>query len=214
MKKYLLLTLPAMAFAAPAFAQDAAPVGGLRIEATVGYDNIGVEDDDFTSDDPRVAQPGGDIDGAVFGGTIGYDFAMGPMMLGIDAEVTETTGDREFFAIVTGTTPRAVAQVDFGRDLYVGGRATFAMSETINAYVKAGYTNLRASLSVTDDAVQAVLDDLEDSDLDTNLDGIRGALGFAYSPEGRAYYGVEFRYSNYENGVDRKQANLVVGFRF
>lgn len=210
--KHYLLALPVICFAAPAYAQDAA-AGGFRVEAMVGYDRIGVGDD-LEDDDPTVAQGTGDIEGAFYGGTIGYDFGFGGVLVGVDAEFTQSDGDRVIF--FNAGPPRGVqplAEVEFGRDLYIGGRATFAVGPTFNVYGKVGYTNQRVSIQVADDNLQDELDEL-DMDDDTTLNGVRGALGLSYAPEGRASYGIELRYSNYENGVDKKQAALVVGFRF
>jgi outer membrane immunogenic protein len=205
MKKYLLLAAPALAFAAPAYAQDAA-VGGFRIEALVGYDQIGIPDEEFEADPAQIT---GKIEGALYGGSVGFDFGMGAVMLGVDAEFTETTGDRTIYN-VEGPTD---VVVKFGRDLYVGGRLTTAFTDNVKGYVKAGYTNLRVSGSTGDEDLDEAIEDL-DLDVDENLHGVRGAVGVTFAPEGPTYYGAEFRYSNYESDVDRKQVALVVGYRF
>jgi len=45
--------------------------------------------------------------------------------------------------------------------------------------------------------------------------GVRGALGAQYgNNEDATYYGAQYRYSNYEQGVIRHQAGLFVGTRF
>jgi outer membrane immunogenic protein len=217
MKKYLLLAAPALALATPAFAQDGdTRVGGFRVEGIVGGDRIDINEDesDLERGDPR-----GNIAGAFYGGSIGFDIGTGPAMFGIDAEYTETTADRGIFADVDPTSNvliREIASVEFGRDLYIGGRATFAVSNSVNFYVKGGYTNFKAAVKLAEDDLQDELEkELGDEDPASTLDGLRGALGFQYSPGGsNTYYGLEGRYSNYESGVDKKQIALVVGLRF
>lgn len=212
--RYLLMALPALALAAQAQAQETA-VGGFRVEALVGYDQFSDSDEEEAPVSARPSQPTGNVKGGFYGGGVGYDIGMGGVLLGVDAEYTDTTADRRIFGL-TGTgagTVTTFGNVKFGRDLYVGGRATFAASPTFNVYVKAGYTNLRVSLDPAEDQFADELDAL-DLDLDANLDGVRGGLGLQYAPEGRAYYGLELRYSNYQDDLERKQVALTVGYRF
>jgi len=210
MKNYLLLALPALAVAAPAAAQDA-PTGGFRVEVLAGYDNVGV--DEFEDEDDSVAQPTGNINGAVFGGGIGYDFAMGNVMLGVDAELTDSTADRGIFADTDELGIVRVATLKFDRDIYVGGRLTAAFTDQVRGYVKAGYTRQRV---IVGSPIEEVEDAFDEEDIQTsgNLDGVRAGIGVQYSPDGNAYYGGEFRYSNYEADVDRKSFVFVVGYRF
>lgn len=183
MKKILFATAASAAFlaATPAFAQEAAPaVAGPRVEALVGYDRV------------RVA---GEKDGgALFGIGAGYDFAVGNgVSFGIDAEASESTqkeGDAD------------IAQVKAGRDLYAGGRLSFAVSPVSNLYVKAGYTNARFKATDGEDSYAA------------NADGFRIGAGGQYGIGGKAYVGGEYRYSNYEAGLTRHQLALTVGTRF
>lgn len=183
MKKILLATAASAAFlaATPAFAQAApAAPAGPRVEALIGYD--------------RVKALGEHDGGVLFGIGAGYDFAVGNgVSLGADIEATESTqkvGDPD------------VAEVKAGRDLYAGGRVSFAVSPKANLYVKAGYTNARFKAT-------------EDSDtFADNFDGFRVGAGGQYSLGGKAYVGGEYRYSNYEAGLSRHQVALTVGTRF
>ncbi len=184
MKKILFATAAASAAflsAAPAMAQDAAPaVAGPRVEALIGYDRL------------RAA---GEKDGGVlFGIGAGYDFAVGNgVSLGADVEATESTqkeGDED------------IAQVKAGRDLYAGGRVTFAVSPQANLYLKGGYTNARFKATDGEDTYAA------------NADGFRLGAGGQYNVGGKAYVGGEYRYSNYEAGLSRHQVALTVGTRF
>ncbi len=103
---------------------------------------------------------------------------------------TQKEGDEDF------------AEVKAGRDLYAGGRATFAVSPTANLYLKGGYTNARFKATDGEDRFAE------------NVDGFRIGAGGQLTLAGKAYVGAEYRYSNYEAGLSRNQVALTVGTRF
>jgi outer membrane immunogenic protein len=182
-KKILFASAASAAFlaATPALAQDApAAPAGPRVEALVGYD--------------RVKALGDHDGGVLYGIGAGYDFAVGNgVSIGADIEATDSTqkiGDED-----TGA-------VKAGRDLYAGGRLSFAVSPTANLYVKAGYTNARFKAVEDGDTFAA------------NFDGFRLGAGGQVAVSGKAYVGGEYRYSNYEAGLSRHQLALTVGTRF
>jgi outer membrane immunogenic protein len=181
-KKILFATAASAAFlaATPALAQDALAVSGPRVEAVVGYDRVKID---------------GEKDGgALLGVGAGYDFAVGNgVSLGADIEASESTqkeGDED------------IAQIKAGRDLYAGGRATFAVSPSANLYLKGGYTNARFKATDGEDTFAE------------NVDGFRVGAGGQMTLTGKAYVGAEYRYSNYEHGLSRNQVALTVGTRF
>ena len=186
---YVLVAGAALAgLAAPA---AAATTSGGRVEAIVGWDHGSVSLDDFGINDSVNA------DGILFGIGAGYDFAVSETAsLGIDLEATESTADLE-----AGDPDDT--RISVGRDLYVGGRATFAVSPAANLYVKAGYTNAR--LKISDDSGFSASE---------NGDGIRGGVGAQFMIGGNAYVGAEYRYSNYEADISRHQVVGNIGFRF
>ena len=189
MKKLAFCLLAGTAFIAANPAAAAAPSGG-RIEALVGWDHPSIGLEDFGVDDNINS------DGIVFGIGAGYDFAVGQSVsLGIDVEASESTADFDFDDGVN------TAELSIGRDLYVGGRISFAAGANANVYVKAGYTNTRVSaeLNGTSDAA--------------NADGVRGGIGAQFNLGGNAYVGGEYRYSNYEADLSRHQVAVVFGFR-
>jgi outer membrane immunogenic protein len=181
-KKILYATAAAAAVigATPALAQDApAAPTGPRVEAVVGYD--------------RVKALGEKDGGVLFGVGAGYDFAVGRgVSLGADVEATDSTQKES----------AGGASVKAGRDLYAGGRATFAVSPTANLYVKAGYTNARFK---ADDGIDT---------FSRNFDGFRLGAGGQIAVSGKAYVGGEYRYSNYEDALSRHQVAMTVGTRF
>jgi outer membrane immunogenic protein len=124
--------------------------------------------------------------GVLFGLGAGYDIALGnTVSLGIDAEATDSTAKKDGLST--------------GRDLYAGGRVNFGISPKANLYIKGGYTNGRLKASGLSGA---------------NLDGFRVGAGGQMLVSGKAYVGAEYRYSNYELGVDRHQVALTLGTRF
>jgi outer membrane immunogenic protein len=133
--------------------------------------------------------PGADgfhSDGVLFGVGAGYDVAINDSIsLGADVEASDSTAKKD--------------GVSTGRDLYAGGRVNFAASPTFNFYVKGGYTNARFKESGFGGA---------------NFDGFRVGGGGQLTITGKTYVGAEYRYSNYELGVDRHQVALTVGTRF
>lgn len=197
MRKYVLAGLMAAAtFATPAFAQDApAPsIGGFRVEAVTGYDAAEINDD---SDG-----------GLVYGLGVGYDFQVGRRgILGIEAEATDSTNDgcvTDFLQPGDSICARA------GRDFYVGARAGVMVSNRVQLYARAGYTNARFKLDY-EDGTPTTTADFSISD---ELDGVRVGAGGQYRIGSNAYLGAEYRYSNYEAGSDRGQFVGTLGFRF
>lgn len=179
MSKFLFATAATAAFlaATPVMAQTAP--AGPRVEAIIGYD--------------KVKALGESDGGALFGIGAGYDFGVGPAIsLGADVEATESTQKES----------GGGAEVKAGRDLYAGGRVSFAVSPTANLYVKGGYTNARFK---ADDGIDSFSE---------NFGGYRLGAGGQLAVHGKAYVGGEYRYSNYEDGLKRHQLALTAGTRF
>jgi outer membrane immunogenic protein len=183
MNKFVTLCASAVAFAAVAAPASAAVQSGGRVEAVVGYDAV------------KIDLGGGldaDANGIVYGLGAGYDFAVSPTVaLGVDVEATDANTDFE-----AGTN-----RVSAKRDLYAGARLTTALSDKVNLYLKAGYTNARLKIETAT---------LTDSG---NGDGVRGGAGIQFAIGKNAYVGGEYRYSNYEADFSRHQGVLTVGFR-
>ena len=194
MRKFAIAAaLLAGTIATPALAQDNNNLGGFRIEGLVGYDHPSIEDEN--------------ADGIVYGVGVGYDFQAGNAVFGIEAEATDSSADESLTGVaLAGDTLRVRA----GRDLYVGGRAGFGIGGNSLIYAKAGYTNARVRVDYEDGTVGTVNDFTESG----NLDGIRAGVGAQIGIGSNAYLRTEYRYSNYEAGVDRHQVVGGVGFRF
>ena len=171
MRMIYAAALVAAVSATPAFAQDApAAFNGGHIEAIGGYDSI---------------SGGGDSEsGVAFGIAGGYDFRSGGAVFGIEAEATESTVED--------------AGVEAGRDLYIGGRVGGVVGGRGLLYVKAGYTNARASFGGTG----------------ITFDGIRAGAGVEWLVGRNFSLRAEYRYSNYDSDLSRNQGIVGLGFRF
>jgi outer membrane immunogenic protein len=189
----VVASLAAVSIAAPALAQDSgrAPFTGFKVEGLAGWDH------------PRV--PGDHANGVTYGVGAGYDYQTGGVVLGIEGEASDSTTKRCVggFAIA-GDNLCASA----GRDLYVGGRVGAAVAPNTLLYAKAGYTNGRINTDYTTPTGVGAFRDHR------NLNGFRVGGGIEQSLGGNAYVKAEYRYSNYEQNVDRHQVVAGVGFRF
>jgi outer membrane immunogenic protein len=224
MRKYILAALLAGSAAAPAFAQDAAPFTGLRVEGIAGYGQLGTgEDSDEGVDNDD--QQDETIEGAVFGVGVGYDLNLGTLVAGVEGEFSESTGKQESDETINGINFNS--RVETGRDLYVGGRLGFLAAPTTLVYGKAGYTNT---------SIEARTEGGGDRfELDSNVDGWRLGAGIEQLLGPNAYGKLEYRYSNYNNldfsddfdlddleaedidteiDLDRHQLVVGIGFRF
>ncbi len=198
MKK--LISAAALATAtlsSPALAQDAGFEGG-RVELLGGYDIV--EGDE----------------GFVYGIAAGYDVAVGQGVIGVEAELNDSTV-REVYsdALVAGDE----LEIGAGRDIYVGARLGFAAGPRTLLYAKAGYTN---------GAIDIAYDDGTTADkARVKGDGYRVGAGIEQKLKlfGEGSYGkVEYRYANYGNveyagtsvaaNIDRHQVLFGLGLRF
>lgn len=192
MRKFVLPLLLAGTMATPAMAQDA-PFQGPRIEGLIGYDSVGVED--------------ANTDGVSYGIGLGYDFQRGRTVFGIEAELGDSSTDVCAEDVdVTGDELCATV----GRDLYIGGRIGAAVSPRTLLFAKAGYANTRARLTY-EDGTAGTANDFSESG---NADGVRVGAGAEFALGTNAYLRTEYRYTNYEGGLDRHQVVGGFGFRF
>ncbi len=119
----IALAMGAALVAAPAAAQDA-DNGGAFIGFVGGYDVINIETGGGADEDDT---------GVAYGVTAGYDFDAGTVLIGIEAEVSDTS-----ISDNVG---------DAGLDLYGGLRLGYEMDANDLIYLKAGYTRLDIDLA-------------------------------------------------------------------
>ena len=221
----ILATASATAIAVPASAQDNSPFTGPRVEVVGGYDisKAGSDVDNDLNDEDNQS-----IDGFMYGVGVGYDFAVNNIVLGVEAELTDSTAsteinDGDLEDIGFG------ANLETGRDIYVGARAGVLVNPNTLLYVKGGYTNARFDMLANDGTTEI------ETDLD--LDGFRVGAGAEYALSNNSFVKLEYRYSNYSRGefdfennnffdddtgesgrfdadLDRHQVAVGFGFRF
>src|SRR3569832_325053 len=216
----LLLTAAASAIAlAPAAAQDrdsnATTFSGPRVGVLLGYDKLqpGSSQSSSISDNNSA-------NGLLYGGDVGYDFDAGGVVLGVEGEVTGSTGKVSNIPVAAGAL--GYGRVKNGRDLYAGVRAGFRAGSNTLVYAKGGNTNQRLDLTANNGT----------STLGQhfNLDGWRLGAGVEQGSGRNTYAKLEYRYSNYNNArfeypngantnnfsvdTDRHQIVAGVGVRF
>ena len=202
MKKGLALILAAggLGMAAPAMAQDSG-FSGPWVAGVAGYD---INKAGSSQDDGVNAPQDANAEGMVYGGAVGYDLDMGTMVIGAEAELTDSNADSTYGDPYTTF---GLGTVDAGRDLYVGARAGFKATPTTLVYAKAGYTNARFNYQGSDGST------IYATNIDT--DGYRLGAGVEQKFGGNAFAKLEYRYSNYPEGeVDFEAANVADSDRF
>lgn len=201
-----------------AMAQDRAPFTGPRVEGIVGYDMLrSGEADDGTNTSENEGDES--IDGVAYGVNVGFDFNVGGVVLGVEGEYVDSSGEQEFGETIDGT--EFLGRVETGRDIYVGGRIGVALAPRTLVYAKGGYTNTTIESAFTSNANSV--------DFDTSVDGWRLGAGVEQAVANNIYIKGEYRYSNY-NGLnlnddlfgdedfdidlDRHQVMFGAGLRF
>ena len=215
----LLTAASLAAIATPAMAQDEANTfTGLWGGVIGGYDTsrAGSSTDDDANEDNDQS-----IDGFGYGVQLGYDVDLGGVVVGAEAEYSDSTagvefdeGDPETFGL---------GNVETGRDLYFGARIGAKVGPNAMVYAKGGYTNTKYEVRASDGTTEFT------QDFDT--DGYRLGAGAEYALGRNAFVKLEYRYSNYSEGevdfdgaaddsdrfdidLDRHQVMAGVGFRF
>ena len=137
---------------------------------------------------------GGDSRGGlIYGIGAGYDFRLDNVVVGIEGEAAESTA---------GDCVGEVC-VDASRDLYIGGRIGAVVSDNVLVYGKVGYSNARVEATAANVTT------------DSNLDGIRVGAGVEWQIDNSPIsLRAEYRYTNYEAGIERHQGVLGLSYRF
>ncbi|HEX8535494.1 MAG TPA: outer membrane beta-barrel protein [Allosphingosinicella sp.] len=226
MRKFVIAALLAGTVATPAFAQDtASPFTGFRLEGLAGYDKLKSGDRNDDAVDTNDDNGDESIEGVGYGIGAGYDFDLGGVVAGVEAEYTDSSGKQEADETLDGIP--FTSRIGIGRDIYVGGRIGFRAAPSTLVYAKGGYTNTSIEF-----AAKTAGDRFE---LDSNVDGWRLGAGVEQLLGPNLYGKVEYRYSNYRNldfsdnfdlenfesedfgtkiDLDRHQVMAGIGFRF
>lgn len=174
----IAVAIAASVLASPAMAQQTGDFSGAKATAIAGYDNIDL-------DIPGVDN----VDGFLYGGSLGYDMQSGNVVYGAEVEATESTGNIS----------NAGGRLEAGRDLYAGGRLGYVLGDSTMLYAKAGYTNARVSSPGIGG---------------TNGDGVRVGGGVEFKLSENTFARGEYRYSDYEDGITRNQGLVSLGVKF
>jgi outer membrane immunogenic protein len=187
MKKGLALIAATslVAIAAPALAQDK-EFSGPWVAGVAGYDinKAGSsQDNDANPDENRSAK------GVVYGGAVGYDADLGNIVVGGEAELTDSQADSKYD---NNFVDYSLGSVDAGRDIYLGGRVGFKATPKTLVYGKGGYTNARFNYVGTNGTAETTRH--------LDADGWRAGAGIEQKLGPRTFAKVEYRYSNYNKG--------------
>ena len=201
MKKWIVLAAMGMATAAtPAMAQTSGAPGGLYIGVLGGFEGLDVEAADGTAS--------ASADSAVYGVNAGYDLNLGNAFVGVEGEISASSGSTSFPSSFGGARDGLEADGQY----YLGARAGVALTPGIAAYGKLGYTSLDTKAFTTSGSL---------TDLKANTDGIRYGAGVQIGLPGSLEGRLEYRHSKYKDLADLDQGDATtdqlvagIGWRF
>ena len=144
--------------------------------------------------------PGSD-EGLLYGVAAGYEFPLGSnVFAAVEAGIADSTTKD----CASNGAERLCIKA--GRDLSATLRLGTNLSENSKIYALGGYTNAR---------IKATYDDGADRYSDgVNLDGFRLGAGYQHNFGQNLFGKIEYRYSNYEAGIERHQGVVAVGAKF
>jgi outer membrane immunogenic protein len=182
MRKIMALAALAAGLAAtPALAQ------GLYVGAIGGYEGLDVE-----SADGSVTA---DADSAVYGINAGYDLGLGNAFVGVEGELSTSSGSTQFPSTFTG----ARDSLDANGQYYLGARVGVSLTPGIAAYGKIGYTSLDTKAFTS----AGSLDDVKE-----NAGGLRYGGGVQVDLPGPLEARLEYRRSRYKDAFDGTYGDL------
>ena len=188
------------AIASPALAQDEG-FSGPWVAGVVGYD---VNKHGSSQDSAANPNRHKSAKGLVYGGAVGYDADLGNVVVGGEAELTDSSADSKYD---NNFVDYGLGSVDAGRDIYVGGRVGFKATPKTLIYAKGGYTNARFDVVGTDGTTE--------TSRHLDADGWRVGAGVEQKLGPRTFAKVEYRYSNYNKGeIDFEDPDVPDSSRF
>lgn len=186
--KFIILGVTALAgiVASPATAQTINPLfTGAHIEARVGWDSPHIRA--TVSDGTSTISRDSSSDGVVYGGEIGYDYALNNVLIG-------------GYAGIEGSSAKECGEL-YGNDrlclrasrnLTAGVRLGVPVADQFVLYAKGGYSNGRATIDYQD--FDAILADEKEG---RNFDGYHIGAGIEGTLTGRVYGRLEYVYTGY-----------------
>jgi outer membrane immunogenic protein len=141
--------------------------------------------------------------GASYGLGLGYDIALARALVGVQIDIDATDNRRcEDDVFLIGDR----ACVDARRDTAINLRAGTIVGGSSLVYATLGYANARFEARYSGAGITT-------SDHET-LDGVRLGAGLSTGIGRRLYAKLEYRYTNYQDGVSRQQGLFGIGIRF
>ena len=192
MRKQLISTALAILASAATLGLAASPASAQTVRAEVhgGWDHVG---DDVNAE------------GLTYGIGAGVDFQLAPRVTaGLEANLDFSSADK------CGTSVLAAGDelcVEARRDISAVGRLGYQVTSNGTVYALAGYTNGRFRIDYDPATGPAVR-------TSENLDGLRLGAGYQHGFGNGLYSKIEYRYSNYEAGVERHQVIAGLGIAF
>jgi outer membrane immunogenic protein len=191
MRDRILVVATALVFATPAFAHQDDPFTGSRVEAIAGWD--------------QLKGNGDSENGVTYGAEIGYDLRRGNLTLGLTGEISGSSVNGCNNASPTPATPNFCSNA--GRDLFAGARIGAVIGHGTLLHVDGGYTNIKFQQTTNDGTNTTTL-------LDQNLSGYRIGAGIERAFGSKLFGTVDYRYSDYQQGITRNQVLAGVGIHF
>jgi outer membrane immunogenic protein len=157
---------------------------GPRAEVRVGFDSLDLN-----------VQKGVNVDGATYGVAVGYDVALAPrVIVGMDAAIDGSSAD---------DTLAGALKVEARRDIEIGARIGYVLTPSVMVYGRGAYSNARVGI------------DLGNRDLGSQInEGWRVGGGAEFALSRNLYAKGEYRYTNYNQNIERHQGLVGLGVRF
>ena len=184
----MLAALGASLAASPAMAK-----GGLYLGALAGYEGLHVK----AADGSASAK----ADSAIYGIDAGYDVGLGSAFVGVEGELSTSSGSTRFPSTFTGARDSLKASGQY----YVGARAGVSLTPGIAAYGKVGYTSLGTKAFTSSGSL---------AELKERTNGVRYGAGLQIKLPGPLEVRAEYRRSDYKDAstsYGKATANQVVG---
>jgi outer membrane immunogenic protein len=176
---------------APAVAQEFV---GPRVEGVIGWDEQRYDNEFVVGGAGRNPSLG-------YGFAVGYDAAIGNgLIAGVEGGMLFSDRTLRFGTADDGGLVRP------RRDLELSGRLGITIADRAMLYGKIGYSNFQIR--------EGLLDGGTETSRKSSLDGVRLGAGIEVPINLTTYLKTEYRYSNYERGVQKNDVLTGFGIRF
>jgi outer membrane immunogenic protein len=146
----------------------------------------------------------GNDEGVQYGVSAGYEMPLGgSVFAGVEVGIADSTTKECAEDLLTLGDKACLKS---GRDLSALVRLGTKLDEANSIYALGGYTNARVRATYDDGTVK--------DSAGENLDGFRLGAGFKHNFGPNLFGKLEYRYSNYEAGVERHNGIVAIGMNF